>query len=926
MVKSQFATGECSPNGVVNARLCTGGCNSDTCGAVTSECSGSFDAFFAATCQSGTEAALPITSNPGSSSGGGPITSNPGSSQGSGGGGSLTNPTLSLNPLIPSLVLPGTASTENSSVSANNAGSSSGSNITIIAVAVASIVAVLAGVFGVFLYRHRRRRPVKMASSTVTTTTAAFYSSPPPSTSNMNVGATYSPPTYSPAAYPTATAAYPTATAAYPTAPAAYPPTPDYTTAYQQSYAPAAYPPTPAAYSSNPQYPPPQFEYPEVSISNYRSAPTTESSMPTTTETRNVDLSAVKFGAVSDVSKDDGVVQMLKQERNNRASTLSYQEYEDHLHGDEDDAAAVEGLLKTTVVPSFELTDGALLLNRYKIRGSRSTSGSTHSVLKAEDVVAKRLVAIKVFNAQTSSGYGTLKRTGGAQDDGKTSFLREVKMMRRVQSKFVAELREFHALSVENAEQAPNKYITVMEYLPQNLRDFIDRRRDAPDLILRNFARGITEALHYLHTNNIVHGDLKPSNCMIHDNVFIKLIDFEGARVAGKEYVVVSSLGYCAPEVAKGIRGALEGEGDVKVLASSAMDMFALGCIVFEMYAKRPLLDGRTDAEMLDILTSDEEFDQNNEVGEGTVPNAQARHLVLNLLSKDPRRRKTADSVLKSAFLNAGLDTHQLSASVKGVQQTLQSVVSNTEQLLTQTTALRRQLFLQAENTVPRLPLILPRSKTTTWQKVKYWGHNTFTLHLMCEHPDGPHFTDHKGYVLADPVRFVQVASPTLKLTLKLLLGTRAGMAYLTGFACVAGGPDPTIVDMLFGEYGRRQTEHLETLTALLDTAQRERVAQLKALKDRKTRGERLTSEDESSLEGVGADDIDRANTEVERSGEVDLGGKVGKVLCGRAIREMEVFLSKNDAGRTYGNLKRVVDGEGGVLWVCESHAEEYVI
>ncbi|KAJ3085381.1 hypothetical protein HK102_014218 [Quaeritorhiza haematococci] len=266
MANSQFATGECGPNGLVRARLCTGGCNSTTCGAVTSECSGSFAAFFAATCQTGSEVALPIASN---------STSSPGSNQGSPSG--------------------------NSSVSENNAGSNS--STTPIFVVVAMIAAIL--VFGVFVYRRcsrrcrTRRKPAKMAS---TTTTAGFYSSssPPPSTSTMTVGELAHNP------------------AVYPHSPAAYAPTSEYTTAYQQSYAPAAYPSAPAAYITiAPQHPPPPYENTEVSISNYQSAPTTESSTsrstPTTTESHNVDFSAVKSGEAldSDVRKEDGVVQML---------------------------------------------------------------------------------------------------------------------------------------------------------------------------------------------------------------------------------------------------------------------------------------------------------------------------------------------------------------------------------------------------------------------------------------------------------------------------------------------------------------------------------------------------------------------------------------------------------------------------------------
>ncbi|CAL9125085.1 unnamed protein product [Musa acuminata var. zebrina] len=235
--------------------------------------------------------------------------------------------------------------------------------------------------------------------------------------------------------------------------------------------------------------------------------------------------------------------------------------------------------------------------------------------------------------------------------------LREVKSLRRLNHPNIIKLKEV-------IRENDTLYL-VFEYMECNLYQLMKKRgKPFTEVEIRNWCFQIFQALAYMHQRGYFHRDLKPENILVTKNI-LKIADFGLAREASSkppftEYV--STRWYRAPEV---------------LLQSSvydfAVDMWAMGAIIAELFTLCPLFPGSSEADEIYKICSVIGPPNRNSWAKGLqladaikfqfpqlasvplsllIPSASqdAVNLISSLCSWDPSRRPTSVEVLQHSF------------------------------------------------------------------------------------------------------------------------------------------------------------------------------------------------------------------------------------------------------------------------------------
>lgn len=208
--------------------------------------------------------------------------------------------------------------------------------------------------------------------------------------------------------------------------------------------------------------------------------------------------------------------------------------------------------------PGLPATGDPEFSKRYRMEG-RVGQGGMADVFAAQDLRYDRRVAIKILRPELAKILGPER------------FVREIET--------VASLSHPHILPLLDSGEIDGQFYYVMPYVEGgSLRDRVVREKQLPIEHAVQIARDVALALDYAHRKGVVHRDVKPENILLVDGEAL-LTDFGIAyRLPPSETTRLTAAGiavgtpeYLSPEQAGGQP------------FDQRADVYALGCVVFEM-------------------------------------------------------------------------------------------------------------------------------------------------------------------------------------------------------------------------------------------------------------------------------------------------------------------------------------------------------
>ncbi|HEX3235803.1 MAG TPA: serine/threonine-protein kinase [Gemmatimonadales bacterium] len=208
---------------------------------------------------------------------------------------------------------------------------------------------------------------------------------------------------------------------------------------------------------------------------------------------------------------------------------------------------------------NVSITLGAALAGRYRVERELGRGGmaTVFLAVRADD---DRPVAVKVLHPQFAMALGPER------------FHREIEILSR--------LRHERIVPVLESDEAGALLYLVMPYAPgETLRARLDREGRLPMAAVLSISADIAEALDYAHGQNVLHRDIKPENVLL-DGDRALVCDFGLARAINRAAMeplsssglVIGTPAYMSPE-----------QGMAEEDLSPACDIYALGCVVYEM-------------------------------------------------------------------------------------------------------------------------------------------------------------------------------------------------------------------------------------------------------------------------------------------------------------------------------------------------------
>ena len=223
----------------------------------------------------------------------------------------------------------------------------------------------------------------------------------------------------------------------------------------------------------------------------------------------------------------------------------------------------------------YKIIIGELLEGRYHVQLNLG-KGMFSAVVRALDQTTNKLVAIKIIRSNETMRKAALK---------------EIDILGTLKAADPEDKK--HMVRLERSFEHKGHLCMVFENLSINLREVLKKfGRDVGINLraVRAYAQQMFLGLSLLRKCNILHADLKPDNVLVNESRnFLKICDLGSASDASENEITpyLVSRFYRAPEVILGLP------------YDFAIDMWSIGCTLFELFTGKILFTGRNNNQML---------------------------------------------------------------------------------------------------------------------------------------------------------------------------------------------------------------------------------------------------------------------------------------------------------------------------------------
>ncbi|XP_017777172.1 PREDICTED: cyclin-dependent kinase 1-A-like [Nicrophorus vespilloides] len=199
-------------------------------------------------------------------------------------------------------------------------------------------------------------------------------------------------------------------------------------------------------------------------------------------------------------------------------------------------------------------------------------------VFKAQNDVTGEIVAIK-----------QIKDFGNDEAGIAVTTMREINALKYLRHHNVIQLKDVLCAGYKS-------FFMVFEYFGIDLKLYLTRVPCKPDeMLVKSYTKQLMEALAFIHSNRVMHRDVKPQNVLVDSEGNLKLADFGLCRqftMPMKNYTnKIVSLWYRAPEILFG-----------STMYGPKVDIWGAGCVMAEIIDFQTLFDGVSEIEQINKI------------------------------------------------------------------------------------------------------------------------------------------------------------------------------------------------------------------------------------------------------------------------------------------------------------------------------------